>query len=70
LLGITIQGKKYILSDEKRLWDLALVCDISHHLNYLNTKRQGQQKLISDMFGAVKRFSDEAGTILETVGKC
>jgi hypothetical protein len=26
------------LSDEKWLWDLALLCDTSHHLNVLNTK--------------------------------
>jgi hypothetical protein len=44
LLCITIQGKKKsTLSDEKRLWDFALLCDISHHLNYLYTKIQGPQ---------------------------
>jgi hypothetical protein len=26
------------LSDEKWLWDLALLCDISHHVNDLNIK--------------------------------
>jgi len=30
--------------------------DNRHHLNDLNTKLQGQQKLISDMFGAVIDF--------------
>jgi hypothetical protein len=30
------------LSDEKWLWDLALLCDISHDLNYSNTKLQSQ----------------------------
>jgi hypothetical protein len=25
------------LSDEKWLWDLALLCDINHHVNYLHT---------------------------------
>jgi hypothetical protein len=44
------------LSDEKWIWDLALLCDISNHVNYLNTKLQDQQKLISDMFGAVRAF--------------
>jgi hypothetical protein len=28
-------------SDEKWLWDLALLCDISHHFNDSNTKLQG-----------------------------
>jgi hypothetical protein len=35
-----------VLSDEKWLWNLALLCDINHHLNDTNTKLQGQQKLI------------------------
>jgi hypothetical protein len=30
------------LSDEKWLWDAAFLCDISHHLNDINTKLQGQ----------------------------
>jgi hypothetical protein len=41
------------LSDEMWLRDLAFLCDIGHHLN---TKFQGQKKLISDMSGAVKSF--------------
>jgi hypothetical protein len=40
----------------KCLWDLALLCDVSNHVNYLNTKREGQQKLISYMFGDVRAF--------------
>jgi hypothetical protein len=36
-------------------WNLALLCDVSH-INDLNTKVQGQNKLISDMFGAVRAF--------------
>jgi hypothetical protein len=43
------------LSDEKWLYDLAFLCDISHHVHDLNTKLQGQ-KLISDMSGAVRAF--------------
>jgi hypothetical protein len=31
------------LSDEKWLSDLALLCDICHHVNNFNTKLQGQQ---------------------------
>jgi hypothetical protein len=42
------------LSDEKWLWNLALLCDISHHVNDLNIKLQAQQRPISDMFWAVK----------------
>jgi hypothetical protein len=44
------------LSDEKWRWDLALLSNISHHINDSNTKLQGQYKLISDMFGAVRAF--------------
>jgi hypothetical protein len=40
------------LSDENWPWDLALLCDISHHINDLNTKVQGQQT----HFGAVRTF--------------
>jgi hypothetical protein len=43
----------------KSLWGLALICDIRYHLNYLSTKLQGQQKLIFDMFGAVRAFGME-----------
>jgi hypothetical protein len=42
----------------------ALLCDISQHTNDLNTKLQGQEKLISGKFGAVS-FLNEAETILE-----
>jgi hypothetical protein len=35
---------------------LALLCVFSHYVNGLNAKLQGQHKLISDMFGAVRAF--------------
>jgi hypothetical protein len=44
------------LSDEKWLWNLAMLCDISHHINNLNTKLKSQQKLISGMSGVVRAF--------------
>lgn len=44
------------LGDENQFWDTALLCDISQHVNNLNTRFQGQQKLVSDMFEAVKVF--------------
>jgi hypothetical protein len=44
------------LSDKNWFWDLALLCNISYYINNLNTKLQGQQKLLSDMFGAVIAF--------------
>jgi hypothetical protein len=40
------------LGDEKWLLGLVLLCDSSQHLNDLNTKLQGQQKLVSDIFEA------------------
>jgi hypothetical protein len=46
--------------------NFALLCDISHHLNYLYTKIQGPQSSF-DIFGPVKRLSDHAETIFETV---
>jgi hypothetical protein len=51
------RGKVVVkLSDEKWLWNLALLYDIRHHINDLNIKLQGQQKLISDVCGAVRAF--------------
>jgi hypothetical protein len=44
------------LTDEKWLWDLAPQCDISHQIHDLNTRIQGQKKLISDIFRAVRAF--------------
>jgi hypothetical protein len=42
------------LNAEKRLRDLALLCEISHNLHELSTK--GQHNLIYDMFGLVRPF--------------
>jgi hypothetical protein len=39
---------------EKWLWDLVLLCDISHYVNDLNTRPQSQQNLIPDMFWTVR----------------
>jgi hypothetical protein len=44
------------LTDKKWLLDLALLCDISNHLNDLIPNFRGQQKLISGMFGTVRSF--------------
>jgi hypothetical protein len=41
------------LNDEMWLWDLAMLCDVSHRLSILSMKLQDEQKLISDMTGAV-----------------
>jgi len=43
------------LGDELRLWDLALVCDMSQ-FKRLNTKLQGQQKIVCYVFGPVRAF--------------
>jgi hypothetical protein len=43
-ISINVKGKVVAeLYDKKWLWNLSLLCDISHHLNYLNTKFLGQQ---------------------------
>jgi hypothetical protein len=52
-------------NDEKWLWDLALLCDISWHLNDV----QVWQTLVSDMFRVIKSFQNEAETVLRTAGK-
>jgi hypothetical protein len=43
-------------NDEKFLWDLALLCDISHHLYDLKYQTSRSAVIISDMFGAVRAF--------------
>jgi hypothetical protein len=53
-----------LLSDENCLWDLTLLCDISHHV--LNTKLQGQP--ISDMLGAVRAFVKKLKLFLKQLG--
>jgi hypothetical protein len=46
------KGKVVVeLSDEMWLLYLLLLCDINYHLNDLNTKFQGQKKLLSDILG-------------------
>jgi hypothetical protein len=44
------------LSDPEWLWDLALLADISHHVNDPNTRLQGKGRLVCDMFSDVKSF--------------
>jgi hypothetical protein len=54
------------LSDEKWLWNLALLCVISHHLNDLKYQTSTSTELISDTFGAVRAFEMK----LENVNLC
>jgi hypothetical protein len=53
------------LYDKMWLWYLALLCDISHRLNDLNTRFQGQEKLISDMSGALRAFEKKLKLFLK-----
>jgi hypothetical protein len=60
------------LPSKKWLWDLALLSAICYHLK-LNTKLQGHQKLISNMFGAVRASEMKVKLIrkqLENVNLC
>jgi hypothetical protein len=43
-------------SSGSQLWDLTMLYDISRHLDYLNTKLQGQQKLISEVVSVARVF--------------
>jgi archaellum component FlaC len=44
------------LRDEKWRWNLVSLCDISHNLHDVKIEHEGQQKLVSDMFGAISAF--------------
>ncbi|XP_039190545.1 general transcription factor II-I repeat domain-containing protein 2-like [Crotalus tigris] len=44
------------LWDEKWLCELAFLCDITKHLTALNLQLQGRDRVIMDMYGAVKAF--------------
>ena len=44
------------LNDPSWLWDLAILCDITSHLNELNTKLQGKDKLISHVYADITAF--------------
>jgi RNA processing factor Prp31 len=52
---------------EAKLQNGNLQCDISYHLNDLNVKLRHQQKLISDMFGAVTDFDTKLKLFLKQV---
>jgi hypothetical protein len=45
------------LTEENWFLYFALLCDINHHVNVLNTKLQRQQKRVSDMSGAAREFA-------------
>lgn len=44
------------LGDEKFIADLAFLCDLTSHLNVLNTALQGSTKVITSMFDVIKSF--------------
>ncbi|XP_060786987.1 general transcription factor II-I repeat domain-containing protein 2-like [Neoarius graeffei] len=44
------------LQNEKWLCELAFLCDITKHLNALNLQLQGRDRVITDMYDAVKAF--------------
>jgi hypothetical protein len=55
------------------VWDLALLCDISHCVNNLSAKFKDKQELISDMSGTVRAFEMKLLLLqkkLENVGWC
>jgi hypothetical protein len=65
---MNVKGKvDAIIRDERWLWDLTVLCDISHHLSYLHMKLQGQHKFISDIPGAERAFQMKLKTISATV---
>ncbi|KAM4620367.1 general transcription factor II-I repeat domain-containing protein 2 [Polymixia lowei] len=45
-----------VLRDEKWKCDLAFLADITTHLSVLNLKLQGRERMITDMYNAVKAF--------------
>lgn len=46
-----------VLTDPKWLMDLAFLVDITHELNVLNKKLQGQGQLVSAAYDNVRAFS-------------
>lgn len=45
-----------VLRDEKWKCELAFLADITAHLNVLNLQLQGRDRMITDMYDAVKAF--------------
>lgn len=45
-----------VLRDEKWKCELAILADITAHLNGINLQLQGRDRMISDMYDAVKAF--------------
>lgn len=62
------KNKQYTqLNDGEWLWDLAILTDITHHLNLLNLKLQGKEKLVSTLFGSVKAFQNKLSLFLNQI---
>lgn len=59
-LFLQMKGKHYPdLDDEKWISDLAFGVDITSHLNDLNLKLQGKNKLIHELLGNVNAFQEK-----------
>ncbi|KAL7859442.1 hypothetical protein SRHO_G00145890 [Serrasalmus rhombeus] len=50
------KGKDSVLRDEKWKCELAFLADITAHLNALNLQLQGRDRMITDMYDAMKAF--------------
>lgn len=57
------------LNDIEWLWDLAILTDITYHLNLLNLKLQGKEKRVSILFGTVKSFQNKSSLFLNQIKK-
>ena len=56
-----------LLSDEKWIWKLAFVTDITDHMNNLNLKLQGKENLICDLYTHLKTFRCKLDLFLKQV---
>ncbi|PVD36572.1 hypothetical protein C0Q70_03557 [Pomacea canaliculata] len=57
------------LNDPSWLWDLAILCDITSHLNELNTKLQGKDKLISHVYADITAFQAKLLLFIQQAGR-
>lgn len=57
------------LNDVKLLWDLAILIELSHHLNLLSLILQEKEKLVSILFGTLKTFQNKFSLFLNQIEK-
>lgn len=58
------------LNDNEWVQDLAFMVDITEHLNYLHTKLQGRNKLVTDLHDSIRAFEMKLDLFARQLAEC